>query len=243
MSKKHYVYIHKNPKTGAVFYIGKGKGGRFSDFKNRNEYWKSYVKKHGVVAGIFRDNMSEYCALTLEKILIGFIGKQNLCNLADGGRFNSGWNHSDESRAKISRFQKNKTPHASSLLALRLHRCKRPSDEARIKMSKAKKGIPRGPVPEHVRKKISMSHIGIRPSDEVREKLRLAKIGKRKREDNNKFDATVRVFEHKEHGRFVGCSYDLRHKYQIGAVCVRAIITGRQKTAKGWSYKGELVNQ
>lgn len=243
MSKEHYVYIHKNPKTGAVFYVGKGKGRRFSDFKNRNAHWKSYVKKHGIVAGIFREGMSEHCALTLEKIMIGLIGRDNLCNIAEGGRFNSGWSHSEDSRAKISTFQRNKIPHESSLRALDIHRHKKPSAETRLKMSKAKKGKPRGPMPEHVKRKIRESHIGLTPSDEAREKMRIAKLGKRKREKCNKFDATVRVFTHIEHGEFIGCSYDLRQQYGIGSSCVSLIISGSQKTAKGWSYKGELVSK
>ena len=239
MSKLYYVYVHKNPKTGFVFYVGKGKNKRAYDAKNRNRHWKFYVKKHGFFAQIVSEGMSEQCALTMEKILIGMIGLKNLCNLAEGGLGNSGWSHSEDARRKISEFQKGKTPHPSSIAALIKHRRQKFTEEHRKKMSDAKKGIPRGPLPQHVREKISQSHIGIRPSESSREKMRIAKIGKRKREENNKFDPTKRVFYHKEHGEFIGCSYDLRMKYQIGAPCVRAIITGRQKTAKGWSYKGE----
>lgn len=239
MSKIYYVYVHKNPKTGSVFYIGKGKNNRAFDAKNRNRHWLHYVKKHGFVSEIVSGNMSEQCALTLEKILIGIAGLKNLCNIADGGIGNSGWSHSKNARQKISDFQRSKTPHPASIAALMLHRNQEFTEETRKKMSNAKKGIPRGPMLRHVREKISQSHMGIRPSDESREKMRKAKIGKRKREENNKFDSTLRIFQHDAHGEFIGCSYDLRTKYGIGPACVRAIITGKQKTAKGWSYKGE----
>jgi len=115
----------------------------------------------------------------------------------------------------------------------------RPCAMVREKMSKAKKGIPRGPLSDETRQKISLSHMGIRPSAEALQKMSQSKIGQRKREGNNKFKPEIQVFHHPDYGVFEGTQYDLRHKYGIGAPCVRAIITKRQKTAKGWSYIGE----
>ena len=44
------VYVHKNPKTQEVFYVGIGvkeeRANRFGGSK-RNQFWNNYVKKHG----------------------------------------------------------------------------------------------------------------------------------------------------------------------------------------------------
>ena len=115
----------------------------------------------------------------------------------------------------------------------------RPNEDVREKMSKAKKGIPRGPMPEETKDKISAAHRGIRPSDKSREKMRLSHMGQRMGPSNNKFLPTIQIFEHDTLGQFVGTQYDLRNLHGIQPACVRAIITGRQKSAKGWRYVGE----
>jgi hypothetical protein len=39
-----YVYIHLNPDTNEVFYVGKGTGNRMTSHKSRNELWQEYVR-------------------------------------------------------------------------------------------------------------------------------------------------------------------------------------------------------
>ena len=70
-----YVYEHTRADTGAVFYVGKGKGGRAYEMRNRNSAHCSIVTELragglDAVVRIVRDNMSEPCAYTLEKMLI-----------------------------------------------------------------------------------------------------------------------------------------------------------------------------
>ena len=67
-----------------------------------------------------------------------------------------GLKRSDEAKAKMSAAQKGK----------------KQSPETIAKRSAALKGIPR---PAHVKAKISASHMGIRPTDESRRKMSLAK--------------------------------------------------------------------
>lgn len=86
--KDFYVYTHiyaSGPKEGKAFYVGKGKGNRYKSTRDRSEYWKRLSSKYGVYCKIINSGMNERCAFTLEKILIKSIGRENLCNLTDGG--------------------------------------------------------------------------------------------------------------------------------------------------------------
>ncbi len=67
-----YVYIHLNPETNEVFYIGKGKGNRAYSKSSRNEYWNNYISKTGenFKTLIVKNNLSELEALELEKKII-----------------------------------------------------------------------------------------------------------------------------------------------------------------------------
>ena len=67
-----YVYIHLNPETKAIFYVGKGKGNRINSLKSRNELWQDYV---GELQGDFKtlkikDGLTESEALSLESQII-----------------------------------------------------------------------------------------------------------------------------------------------------------------------------
>ncbi|WP_430467013.1 hypothetical protein [Winogradskyella ouciana] len=65
----YYVYIHLNPTTNEIFYVGKGKGHRKTAKTSRNEKWVEYVSKltepHKVL--VLKENLSERDALDLEK--------------------------------------------------------------------------------------------------------------------------------------------------------------------------------
>lgn len=235
--REHYVYAHRRATDGGVFYIGKGKGRRAWGRTGRNPWWHHVNAKHGFTVEILRDQMPAPCALTLERITIAKIGIANLANLTDGGGGILGWKHSDEARAKIAAASRGRkmTPAAARAIGDRT-RGKKLSPEHIAKLSAAKAGKKKGPRPAHVRAKIAASHIGIRPTDEALAKMRASHIGQRKREANNKFNATVMIFDHPQHGRFVGYQYDLRQQFGIGASCVRSIVSGHQKTAKGWRF-------
>lgn len=67
-----YVYIHLNPETKEIFYVGKGKGNRITSLKSRNELWQDYV---GELQGDFKplkikDGLTESEALSLESQII-----------------------------------------------------------------------------------------------------------------------------------------------------------------------------
>ena len=73
--KEYYVYIHLNPKTNEIFYIGKGKGNRKSSKVGRNEKWKKYVSNltEQFKILILKENLSDKEALELERKVISKI--------------------------------------------------------------------------------------------------------------------------------------------------------------------------
>jgi len=72
MIDSYYVYIHVNPETKEIFYVGKGKGNRLTSLKSRNELWKDYVRE---LDGNFKtlkikDGLTDSEALSLESQII-----------------------------------------------------------------------------------------------------------------------------------------------------------------------------
>lgn len=84
------VYLHKNPTTGEVFYVGIGRECRANNFRGRNKFWNNYVKKYGVDVEIIYKGLGVREANELEIELIRKYGRRDknkgtLVNLSDGG--------------------------------------------------------------------------------------------------------------------------------------------------------------
>lgn len=91
--KQFYVYVHRyasGPKQGEVFYVGKGKGNRLKSISKRNPHWRNIVNKYGFTHHIMAHFHNEECAFSFERALIAFYGRENLCNMTDGGEGVSG---------------------------------------------------------------------------------------------------------------------------------------------------------
>lgn len=86
--RRFYVYAHFRVTDGTVFYIGKGCGNRIGVKSVRNARWKEIAAKDGFFGRKLSENMPEACALSYERALIFAIGKDKLCNIANGGE---GW--------------------------------------------------------------------------------------------------------------------------------------------------------
>jgi len=85
MQSDYYVYEHLRESDGSVFYVGMGRGKRFKTRDSRNIHWKRIVLKHGFVSNIIASGLTLEDAYKLEVALIKKHGKQNLCNITDGG--------------------------------------------------------------------------------------------------------------------------------------------------------------
>lgn len=99
-AKDFYVYVHKRASDGRVFYVGKGSGPRAWS-KTRSKYWHRIVAKHGYTVEIVQSGMEEWWAFELERELIALYGRENLCNLTDGGDGASGAIRTQETKSKI----------------------------------------------------------------------------------------------------------------------------------------------
>lgn len=100
------VYFHRRESDDKIFYVGKGCSDRPYRKNGRNPYWHNVVRKHGYYVEIVKDWSPIICCNTYEKILINIIGRENLCNLTDGGEGAPGMRHSLKTRELISQKQK-----------------------------------------------------------------------------------------------------------------------------------------
>lgn len=168
-----YAYLRED---GTPYYIGKGKNGRI------NYAYGHRINLPPKERRIFlKQNLSESDALRHEEYMIYVLGRKDLNtgilrNLSTGGLGNSGWNHSDDAKRRISESQRN------------------PSDETRRRKSVAssQKVMPQSARdkiseytrnrPSHILKKMSDSHKGVKFSEERKQKMREAQQRRRLRE-------------------------------------------------------------
>lgn len=134
MLNNYYVYVYLDTRIPGLFcyengniefeyqpiYVGKGTKDRVK--KHLNLYKKSKTHFHNKLALIIKEgyepiyriiyeNLTEMEAFEKEKKLISLIGRElqggTLLNLSDGGEGQSGFNHSDDTKNKISNSLKN----------------------------------------------------------------------------------------------------------------------------------------
>lgn len=118
--QRYYVYVHRNPSDGQVFYVGKGSWtpkkayGRAFSHENRNIIWLRTVAKHGINVEVIAEFMSEDDAFSFERELIAANGRKDvggkLCNLTDGGEGACGRVVSESTKQKRRELLKTNHP-------------------------------------------------------------------------------------------------------------------------------------
>lgn len=104
-----YVYAHKRPIIGTVFYVGKGRDSRAWVTKARNTHWQNVVNKHGgFEVEIIKEGMTEQVAFAFEAETILKYGIDNLTNQTLGGISTTGYKHTDETRELQSQIAKDR---------------------------------------------------------------------------------------------------------------------------------------
>ena len=166
----YYVYAYISPRTGLPYYIGKGSGYRaWSKHKNIMK-----PNDHRYIV-IMESGLTLVGSLALERRYISWYGKRCnesgiLMNVNDGGDGNTGHKHSDETKRKLSKAGRGRTPpnkgkphsqetkdkiRAKRSLQSNTTKGKLLSEEhkAKLKIARAK----RSPPSEETRRKISES--------------------------------------------------------------------------------------
>lgn len=191
-----YVYVHKRATDGSIFYVGKGHKGRAYAKTNRNRYWHNIANKHGYTIEFVKSNMIEIDAFKLECELIAQYGRENLCNMTDGGEGTAGYIPSAETRLKLAETSRRKHSPESIEKTAAAHRGSKRSEESRERMRDAQLISAKRGISDETRRKMSESGrlkvmppghgknlskalTGIKKSDEHRKKLSIAKLGKK----------------------------------------------------------------
>ena len=174
-----YMYTFPSGKR----YVGKTKrtlserqGYNFNGYDSCTVLWKA-IQKYGVEniqqEILFENDMTDEYASRLEQICI-LLFKTNCnkfskpkfgYNLTDGGDGLTGW-HPDEKRLHVLREQLSKLAEQ--------RRGTHPSEETRKKQSEAKKGKPGHPMPEELKRRLSLANSNATMSDKTR--VRRAKV-------------------------------------------------------------------
>lgn len=151
-----YVYEHRRLDTGAVFYVGKGSGGRLKVTQHRSPHWNNVASKAGWSARIVFRSEDEELVLLVEQELIRKRRMEGtaLVNLTDGGEGMSGYKFPKEVIDRRSASQRGQ---------------KRPA------ISTALRGLPKSP--EH-RAKLAESHRGMKASHQTRIRMSETRKGR-----------------------------------------------------------------
>lgn len=216
-TKDFYVYVHRKATTGQVFYVGKGHGKRAFSSLSRNRQWKFIVAKHGYTVEMVQNNLQEWYAFELEKELIAYYCRENLCNLTDGGEGQS--NPSEATRKKM------RDNNAMKNLAYR------------EKISVSNSGKKRT---EETKKKLSDAHKGKKQSEETKQKRAMKLKGKTR--PQHVIDALVKarsVAVKCSNGLiFTSCTDASRWLIANGNCLSRASFVSRAASGKRKAYAG-----
>lgn len=188
-----YTYFHTRNDTGAVFYVGKGKGARAHSNK-RNVLWKRISEKHGHTVHIASRWTTETEAFEHEKFLIACFKDMGtpLANMTDGGEGVSGFVLTDSMKSKLSE-------------SLRKGFLEHPERAAKISMAlKGRVSPNKGRVAsKETRKKISAANLGRKHSKESLKKISESQIGRvMSEETKQKMSASAKARKERDGGTF-----------------------------------------
>ena len=187
---KFYVYIYRDPTNGQPFYVGKGKGPRYSRHLKRNDK-HPFTQKIQKLRSLNEkpeieiiEMPSEGFALKAEEFLIAYFGRKDqglgpLLNLTDGGEGSSGIKMSQDTRDKLSAAFKGKKQ-SPETIAARMAGMKPLSADARERIAQSKRGVP---LTEEHKAKLAAAKLGKKSGPRSEETK--AKISASKRKHHN----------------------------------------------------------
>lgn len=213
MERRYYVYEHREADTGRTFYVGKGFGNRAWRMDSRNNHWNNVRNKHGLSVHLVYEGLSERQAFYIESEIISAYGRENLCNLTDGGEGIS--NPSIETRRKLSES----------------HKGIKKSHEERLAMSHRMMGEKN----HWYGAKFSDGHkknLSVALSGRTLTKEHAKKIG----ESNIKRE--VHIFLNEKLGGLNICPRNEMLEYGLSKCEISMLCRGKRRVAQGWTVIG-----
>jgi hypothetical protein len=202
------------PDNKEVYYVGIGnKEIRAYHKGSRSDIWKRYYNKYGLLVDILCKNISIEEAKNIEKYLISFYGKNQLCNRTDGGEGFFGGKHSEETKLKIINANKGR----------------KASEETKLKMSLSSKGHNRRPKgtwkqSDESKSKISNSVKGKKKSKYFCEQVKKSKQGYKPHKNTLEKSVEVRrekaVLIKEVNSGFVGKIWEIEKQFNISRSAV-----------------------
>jgi len=200
------VYIHMKPQTKEVYYVGIGNDvKRAYHFGSRSEIWKRHYNKYGILVNVLCADIELNSAKEMEKWLIAYYGKKQLCNRTDGGEGFFGGKHSEESKQKMSAKLKGRITTEETKAKMSASLKGHPNynlshtDEAKQKISEAFKGKKRS---QYFCQQVKQSKIGYCPSRQAIDN------GVQKRKDNASLIEEITT-------GFIGKIWEIESKFEI----------------------------
>lgn len=225
MTNIFYVYQHVDPRTNLVRYIGKGRGKRAWDLRDRHGHhknWLKQLKNEGLEPRVelIETNKTEEQAFELERLWIAACRSsfQPLTNSTDGGQGASGCVKSEETRRKLSEALKGeKNPQFGRTGENSPNFGKTFNEEHRKKLSE-----------NHARHWLGKTH-----SEDTRKKLSKALKGKPAPNRRTVIGTNLATGEQ----RTFGSTYAAAAFVGGGQPSISDCCLGKQKTCKGWTFR------
>lgn len=157
---QNYLYLHLRKSDRQPFYVGIGRGGRASWRYGRNPYWQKIARKHGFAPEILQRDLSKTRACELEQLVIANMRAAGiqLANLTEGGEYPA------PSRVRTAEEKK------ATAIKKKAWWNSLPAEDKQRRVANFVHGTCKTHT-EATRRKLSISHLGKRHSEDQRKKI------------------------------------------------------------------------
>lgn len=222
------IYLHINPKTSSVFYVGMGNKGRENDisFTSRSLAWQNYVKDYGLpIIWVVSHNLKKRKAKKIEEELIAHYGRigidtnGQLVNLRTGmGGKGSIFTEEQKAARSLRRTGFIFTEEAKRKMSI-THTGKVLSEEHKKAIGRSIKGEKNGMFGKVV-------------SNETKEKLRISNLGKKQ---------SIETIQKRMNSLIIGGGTERMRQKKIGVKMSEETKLKISAATKGVKKKSKLI--